>query len=186
MPGGSLWNRIASSSAGFRARTSNGCSSSHCAGTWRRKYGNPQATVMPRPAGVAGYFASNVASACSRSSCAAREVVRCDRAGDDSVVERRHEHLDPVVGDDLHAVEQVLFGRQRRAGRRSRGGRRVAVDERVDAGGPGDRSRRARDGLPPGDAHQAGRTSTSPLIMRFRLATTFEKLSGGATCSLIV
>ena len=141
---------------------------------------------MPRPAGVAGYFASNAASACSSSCCAVASSSAATVPVTTAWWSGGTRTSTPLSVIDLHAVEQVLFGRQRRACRRSRGWRCVAVDERVDAGGPGDRSGRARDGLPPGDAHQAGRTSTSPLIMRFRLATTFEKLSGGATCSLIV
>ena len=103
------------------------------------------------------------------------------------MVQGRDEHLDAVVGDDLDAAQEVLLGRERGGRRATIGSTRVAVDEGVDSGRTGDRARGPHERLAPGQTgHQAGRTSTSPSSMRFRLATTFENESGGATCSLSV
>ena len=102
------------------------------------------------------------------------------------VVERRHEHLDVVLGHDLDALEQVLLGKLRRGRcrpRRRRGGE--LVDELVDP----HRSERARGGarydLAPGRAHveRDGAISTSESSSCLRYAMTFLKFSGGARCS---
>ena len=115
------------------------------------------------------------------------EVVGRDGRRHDRVMERRHEHLDAVVGDDLDTVEQVLLRRERRGRGRTRRRARVLVDEGVDPGRAGDRARCARERLAAGEAHQvAGRTRTSPSSIFFRFTTTFEKVSGTATCSLSV
>ena len=71
--------------------------------------------------------------------------------GDDLVVERRHDDLDPVVDDHLRPAEDVLLGRENaRALALGRGGE--AVDELVDPR-CAERRRAARDELPPGQAH---------------------------------
>ena len=143
--------------------------------------------MTPSPAGVAGYCDSSAARAPSRSARAVREIAACDLRSDDRVMEWRDKHLDAVVGDDLDAAQQMLLGRERRRGRATIGSTRVPVDERVDPGRAGDRARGPHERLASGETgHQAGRTSTSPSSMRFRLATTFENESGGATCSLSV
>ena len=99
-----------------------------------RKYGSPQATVTPSPAGVGSYRCVELAErrAPARAWASARSPFRSpdvDGRGDELVVERRHDDLDVVVLDDPHALEQVLLGRQavgRRAGRRpGRAGRRA-------------------------------------------------------------
>ena len=104
---GSLGNGSASSitrtsrPAAFDARRSTGTCSAACFGTNRRRYGRPQATVMPSPAGVAGnddrgrparrQGAPRVGEVAGRTPQLERHHL---------VVQRRHQHLDVVVADD--------------------------------------------------------------------------------------
>ena len=70
------------------------------------------------------------------------------------VVERRHDHLDVVLGDVADALKQVLLG-QLGGGRRGPLGRRRGqlVDELVDADRPERAYGRTRDDLAAGRAH---------------------------------
>ena len=143
--------------------------------------------MTPSPAGVAGYCDSSAARRALEIRSRRGEIAACDLRSDDRVMERRDKHLDAVVGHDLDAAQQVLLGRERRRGSPTIRSTRVPVHERVDPGRAGDCARGPHERLASGQTgHQAGRTSTSPSSMRFRLATTFENESGGATCSLSV
>ena len=84
-------------------------------------------------------------------------------------MERRHEHLDVVALDDPDAVEQMLLGEPRAAGRA--GGRAAAqlVDELVDAARADDTDDSAGKHLPPCQLHQAAgliRTSAFSSCLR--------------------
>ena len=109
--------------------------------------------------------------------------------GDELMVERRDDDLDPVVLDEPNVVEQVLLRRQ--APRRRAGGRAgQLVDELVDtAGGEDCTGAAGEEQLPSRQAHRRlcwGSTRTSEASSRFRFCTTIGNVSGGATCWLSV
>ena len=101
------------------------------------------------------------------------------------VVERRHEHLDPVRVDDPDPVEEVLLAERRRGVRAPRRSAGQLVDELVDPARTDGAGDRADHRLPPRQLHQLalGRKRTSDASSRFKYWRTFWPVSGGATCS---
>ena len=107
-----------------------------------------------------------------------------DARRQDLVVQRRHEHLDPVRAHDADAFEQMLLGQLRRRRGALRRAAGELVDELVDACRADGAGRGADDELPACQFHQAaGRSSTSEASSCFKYRTTWLNVSGGATCS---
>ena len=96
----------------------------------------------------------------------AAQVTGPDLRGHELVVAGRDQNVDAVVLDDLDAVEDVLLGRRRRAGRALRRRPAQVVDELVDPGSPERRGRSAGECVPACQLH--ARTSTRPRRIRFR------------------
>ena len=84
-------------------------------------------------------------------------------------MERRDEHLDAVALDDLDAVEQMLLGEPRPAGRPRGRAAAQLVDELVDAARADDTGNSTGEHLPPCQLHQAAgliRTSAFSSCLR--------------------
>ena len=195
---GSLWNRNASCTtrtscpAALDARTSIGRCCSACFGTNRRRYGSPQPTVMPRPAGVAGKRRLEIGQ---RGTPATRGRPPARSA-------RGRASASPPGGGAV-ARSRPRRCRGRSAGPRGRAARAAAIPPPRAAPAPTSSGRSARTARPrraprrrrrrpaaswsaARDQPWAGSSSTRLFSIFTRSACTISKVSGSATCWLTV